>query len=125
VPYVRQRTWIQMAPRIQFLRRGMGASCPSVSQLLGVADPNDPCQTANTPSGAPCPSAKQLQGIVDPTDPCQSSVGLPAPQPTLPANFSILGPAGSFLQTLQQYQTPILIGGGLLFGLVLLKGMRR
>lgn len=67
--------------------RGMGdatATCPSLSQLAGITDPNDPCQGGaggqicfNTATGRnfPCPVA----GVTQTTPPGQSGpFGLPA-----------------------------------------------
>lgn len=76
MPYLRERTWIQMAPRIPGLSlresqsgfRGMGqANCPSTEQLQGVVDMNDPCQN---------PSAGLAVGGLSPSD--VSILGIPA-----------------------------------------------
>lgn len=120
MPYVRQRTWIQMAPRIHLVKRGMGqaANCPSLEQLQGIADSNDPCQ--NPIASLPLATVPTLI----------SPGSLPNPQQQAAANLLLSGlpptaPAQTLTQFLTQYQTPILIGGGLLFGIVLLKGLRR
>src|SRR5208337_429876 len=52
MPYVQQRTWLPLAPRIPGLSLrespygfGMGdAPCPSPEQAAGIVDCNDPCQ---------------------------------------------------------------------------------
>lgn len=119
MPYVRQRTRIQMAPR-SFMRRGLGsiANCPSLQQLQGIVDPTDPCQAGNayaaiTSSLGPGQCVDPLSGI---TVPCASIPGSPA----TPA-----GTGQTFTQWFQQNQNLVVWGGAGLFGLLLLKKMLR
>lgn len=127
MPYVREKTWIQMAPRIPNLslrespygpRRGMGqAVCPSLEQLSGITDPSDPCQTGG--SGATV---------------SQQIANLPGYQASLP-NYDLLStnsagqltsPAypATFMNWLQANGSMVLLGGAGLLGLVFLSKLK-
>ncbi len=126
MPYVRQKTWLPLAPRIRGLSLrespyGMGqAPCPSIEQLMGISDPSDPCQTGG--SGATI--SQQIQNL--PT----TQASLPnsdllsvnaAGQPTSPAY-----PATATLsQFLQNNGSTILLAGAGLFGIALISGMKK
>lgn len=43
--YSPQQTWLPVQPR------GLGQTCPSMEQLLGISDINDPCQNPSASSG--------------------------------------------------------------------------
>lgn len=103
MPYVRQRSILQRAPRLRLARRrGMGdAQCPSLEQLQGITDSNDPCQNP-------------IAGLPISTVPLLSNVTLPSVLPTP-------DPVTNFLTT---YKTPLMIGGGLFAGILLLKALR-
>ena len=116
MPYVHQRTWVQLAPKIRNLslkespygfgkRKGMGlAPCPSDQQLMGITDPNDPCQN---------PVAALPVGGMSPTDLSILSSGLSTP----PASTN------SLTAWLQANQSTVLLVGAGLFGLALLSGV--
>lgn len=136
MPYVRQKTWLPMAPRIAGLslkespwgfgaKRGMAdvANCPSMEQMLGITDPNDPCQAANvlplssaTVSGQPTspstllPSVQTLEQGLTPSQIAAAGGG--APTTSLATWFS-------------QNQTVVLAVGGILFVLALAKGLSK
>lgn len=99
MPYVRQKTVLPLAPRIRDL------SVRESPWGMGQAscDPSDPAclNTLLTPS-------------------------ISTPSDILTPNISTLNPVQPTLTGwLQQNQTVILIGGGLLFGIALLKGLGR
>jgi len=119
MPYVQQRTWLPLAPRIP------GLSLRESPYGFGMGD-------------APCPSPEQAAGIVDCNDPCQapygacaaSQIGLPA-LPVSGAGSNPLNIGNPLLTTnslaawVQQNQNVILLAGAGLFGLALLKGLTR
>lgn len=125
MPYLREKTWIQMAPRIRGLSlresqrgRGMGqAVCPSLEQLTGITDPSDPCQTGG--SGATL---------------TQQIANLPGYQASLPVNdllatnaagqpFSPAYPT-TVLQWFQNNGSLVLLAGAGLLGLVFLSKVK-
>lgn len=112
MPYVRQRSILQRAPRLKLARRrGMGqAECPSLEQLQGIADENDPCQ--NPIAALPVATVPPLSLTTSLTAAART-LGAVTPQS--------LDPLSGFLNT---YKTPLMIGGGLLAGLLLLKALR-
>jgi hypothetical protein len=127
MPYVRKRSILQRAPRFQLVGRGMGdASCPSAEQLMGVSDPSDPCQ--NPVAGLPVSTVPTLAMpstlLPSTATPAQQAAlnlyfaGLSTSPTTLPASNSV----ANFVA---QYQTPLLIGGGLLLLVALLPRGRR
>jgi hypothetical protein len=120
MPYVRQRTWLQMAPRMRIVgRRGMGqaATCPSVEQLMGITDSNDPCQ--NPIASLPISTAT----VPVPLSP--SAILARDLAPYLPGTpgYTAL-PTYTTSQFLQQYKTPLLIGGIGFGALLLIKALR-
>ena len=82
------------------------ANCPSDEQLMGISDPNDPCQN---------PVAALPVGGMSPSDLNILSAGL---TPTTASTNSLT----AWLQANQQ--TVLLVGAGL-FGVALLSGMGR
>ena len=115
MPYVRQKTWLPLAPRIQGLSvresqwgfpKGMGQTCdPTVQD----------CSLGPTYGAISTPS---LNSLLTP--------GISTPSDILTPNISTLNASTlptSLSSWLQQNQTIILIGGGLLFGVALLKGL--
>jgi hypothetical protein len=139
MPYVHQRTWVQLAPKIRGLSlkesqagfpipKGMGqAGCPSIEQLMGITDPSDPCQSGGTvASGSPCPSLDQLMGVVNPNDPCQSgSAVTTAAKQASTTPYAPPVSATSLTSWIQANQTTVLMIGAGLFGLALVSGMGR
>ena len=123
MPYVRK-----------FRRRGVGdaASCPSMEQLMGIQDSNDPCQNlvASLPSGLspstlalvntiPGTSTSAPTSMVGPIQPGQSAASYANAMYVPPAST-----ASSITSFLQEYQMPLLIAGIALFGLAILRGGR-
>lgn len=121
MPYVRQRSILQRAPRFSMRQRGLGdtAQCPSLEQLQGIADSNDPCQNpiASLPvSTLTLPPNLTASGILT------SDI---APYlPGTPGYAALNTPMAQFTQFLNAYKTPLMIGGGLLGALLLVKAMR-
>ena len=128
MPYVRQKTWLPLAPRIRGLSlrespygfgRGMGqANCPSTEQLMGITDCSDPCQApyggcAASQPGIPALPVSAVGAGANPLD--IGNTGIPL-LPTLSSSNSLSA-------WLQANQNIVLIGGGLLFGIALLKGL--
>lgn len=117
MPYERNRTIIQMAPRSLTRAivhpRGMGAAqCPSDEQLQGIVDPFDPCQAANI-IGQPVPS--QTPNVT-----YNPSTGAPI----LSFGTSPTVPGSSMSNFFSQNSGLILAGGALLFGIAIIKAMR-
>jgi hypothetical protein len=123
MPYVRQRTRIALAPRIRGLSlrespwgfRGMGqAPCPSDQQLQGITDCSDPCQAGYGACAGAVPNipALPVSTNINPLDYGSSNIPL------------IQGTPSTLSSWLQQNQTTILIGGGLLFVIALMRGMK-
>ena len=130
MPYVRQKTWLPLAPRIRGLSvkespygfsRGMGDSCPSTEQLMGITDCSDPCQAPYGECAASQPGIPALP---------ISAVGAGAnPLNIGTTNIPLLSPSAgqpnSLAAWFQANQSVVLLGGGLLFGIALLKGLTR
>ena len=120
MPYEHKRTIIQMAPRNilpgirlhqAHIARGMGqANCPSLEQLFGITDPNDPCQ-----AGASLSTTEQIQAL-----PVASPGGLSTAQIVVPP---VATPSLSTWAS--QNSGTILIVGGVLFGIAVLGAMKR
>lgn len=119
MPYVRQRSILQRAPRFT-LPRGLGdAQCPSVEQLQGITDPNDPCQNpiASLPvSTISLPPNLTASGIL--------TADIKPYLPGTPGYAALNTPLAQFTEFLAQYKTPLMIGGGLLGALLLVKALR-
>lgn len=118
MPYVRQRSILQRAPRFT-LPRGLGdAQCPSLEQLQGIVDSNDPCQ--NPIASLPFPP------VLPPNLSAQATLtsDLAPYLPGTPGYAALNTPLAQFTQFLTQYKTPLMIGGGLLGALLIVKALR-
>lgn len=104
MPYVRQRSILQRAPR--FHLRGMGDVSPCDPNFSGPLTPDQqlaclPVWTVPTPSVTlPATAEGKIIGAVNPQS---------------------VTPLTDFLTT---YKTPLMIGGGLFAGILLLKALR-
>jgi hypothetical protein len=117
MPYEPKRTIIQMAPRNMLpgirlhqakIARGMGqANCPSLEQLFGISDPNDPCQ-----AGAALSTTEQIQAL-----PVAAPGGLTTAPIVVPAATTSLSTWAS------QNSSTILVVGGVLFALAIFGAM--
>lgn len=122
MPYVRARTFIQRAPRLVLGRRGMGdAQCPSLEQLQGIVDSNDPCQ--NPIAALPLSTVPTLIAPGSLTTPAQQAAanlllaGL-QPMTTVPAASS---PLASFVQN---HSGALIAAGVGLLAIAVLKAVR-
>lgn len=111
MPYIRQRTWLQTAPR-----RGMGQG-PCDPGFTGPLTPEEQAACAaavTTPTVSPCDPS--FQG---PLTPDQLAACAAAGQPKI--YRSGVDPVSQFVA---QYKTPLLIGGVGFGVLLLLKALR-
>lgn len=114
MPYVRQRSILQRAPRFH-LRRGLGQANPCDPNFTGPLTLDQ--QLACLPV-ATVPTLTTPGSLLTPAQQAAAALMLAGLPPTSTA------PVSSFSQFLTQYQTPLLIGGGLFAGLLLLKALR-
>lgn len=122
MPYVRQKTWLALAPRIAGLSvrespygfRGLG----SVNLL-----PAAPCYD-DSGNAIACGGSSGGLTIVNPDAPV-STAQYPVTYPGYqPATTGPTGPSQSLGQWLQANQNIVLLAGAGLFGLALLKGFK-
>jgi hypothetical protein len=126
MPYVRQKTWLPLAPRIRglsvkespygFPTKGMGDGCPSTEQLFGITDCSDPCQAGYGSCAAAAPGIPAL-----PVGPVVTGSNVTNYAGT---SIPLLSATNSLSAWLQANQTTVLLIGGGLFGLALLKGLK-
>jgi len=85
-------------PYVRYMRGlGQGAPCPSLEQLMGITDPNDPCQGLPLTSGV----SPALQAAVTPL----AVAGAPNP-------FSNTSPSGMVSSSLPAWFVPLALGLG-------------
>lgn len=130
MPYVRQKTWLPLAPRIKGLSvkespygfSGLGDVGPG-----GYESGSEMADLFSTLQGGcfdvsgnsiPCGSATPGLTIVNPLQ-------APSTQQYAVTGSSVTTPPNSLAAWFQQNQTTVLIGGGLLFGIALLKGFTK
>lgn len=108
--------------------RGMGQACPSLAQLTGTLDPNDPCQALNAPTDFSNPSAViNPGGLVPGGDTYAGAAPITVAQwqaAVASGNTPPTTPASSLASWISQNQTTILIGLAVVAGLMLVTPRR-